>query len=176
MQNTFLEIFVQLFSIVDGLSVSLILGSVTILAILEITRKVEKEREVATTMAVLWFGVLVQVVYRGIDLVITSNMLMNKDMQLSDLSPVYGISLLLTIASVAMFVLYKKNKIDVPLFMFAQTAVWYTLFILSQLVSRTDSIATMNLGALILLSIVLVVVLILVLDSYKRYFLKKKHK
>jgi predicted permease len=178
MENIFLETFIQFLSIVDGLSVSLILGSVTLLALLEITRKDEKEKDRGTLVAtgLLWVAVLVQLVYRGIDLVITGNMLSNRDIQFADISPVYLVSLLLTLSAVALFVMKNKNKVQLSTFIFSQAAIWYTLFIVSQVISRSPLFASFGAFSHVLLAIVLIIIIVLILDSYKKYFLKKKNK
>ncbi len=174
--NSLLQIIVQTLSVIDGLSVSLIIGAVTILAILEITRVQHQEIDRGTTVArqVLGLGILAQLVYRAVDFILTSNLIINGEMEVSDLPAVYLISLVMTVAAVVAYTMHKAHKLQTALFVFLQASLWYTMFILSQVVSRSVELSEMSAGALTLLTLIVVILLLLILDSIKRYYHKNK--
>ena len=177
MSEAIIQIILQTLSVIDGLSVALIIGAITILAVLEITRVAHQEIDRGTLVArqILGIGILAQVLYRGVDLITTVNLIASGDIALSDLSSVYLISLIMTLAAVVAFALHKAHKLQLALFVFLETALWYTMFVLSQFAARSEAIVGASAGALVLVTIIVVILLLLVCDSMKRYYHKKRN-
>lgn len=177
MEN-FAQIILQVLSVLDGLSVAYIIGAVTILVILEITREAHQELDKGTriTRHVLGLGILTQLVYRGVDFATTMSLVNNQDIQIGDLSSVYLISLIMTLAAVVAFAMQKRKKMQFQMFVFFQAALWYTMFVLSQFVARNPAISEMSGGSLSMTTIVAIIFILLVLDSTKRYYHKKVKK
>jgi hypothetical protein len=177
MQDQFLQILIQVLSTIDSFSVSLILGSITVLAVLYITNTaVTHTAEKSIAFKVLSFGVLTQIVYRGVDVFITGNMLANKELQLVDLSGIYFISLLMLLVAVGLFVVHKYKKVETAMFVFLQAAIWYALFLISQVAGRSALLQEMSTVTLILVALIIVIVLLLGLDTVKRLYSKKAGK
>jgi hypothetical protein len=177
MNDQFLQTLIQVLSTVDSFSVSLILGSVTVLALLCITGSTTSElKEKGLALNVLTFGVLAQIVYRGVDICITGNMLLNKELELTDLSGVYFISLLMLVVAIGLFVIHKYKKIETGMFVFLQAAIWYALFLISQVAGRSTLLQEMGTVTLILVALIVVIVLLLGLDTAKRLYSKKADK
>lgn len=176
MFETITQIILQTLSIIDGLSVALVIGSITILTILEITRVAHQEIDRGTLVArqVLGIGILAQFVYRGVDLVTTWNLVTSGNIAVSDLSSAYIISLIMTVAAVVAFALHKAHKMQLALFIFLETALWYTMFVLSQFAARSEAVVGASAGALTLVTIIVIILVLLACDSMKRYYHKKK--
>lgn len=176
MIETLAGLILQILTIFDGLSVAIIIGSVTILTILEITRKPHEDldRGMKVARKVLGLGILTQAVYRGVDLVATLNLVTNGDIDIASISPIYLISLIMTLAAIAGFVLNKMHKLQNTLFVFLQASLWYTMFVLSQFAARVDGVADIGRAVITLLSLIIVILLILLCDSAKRYYHKPK--
>ena len=176
MSEAIIQIVLQTLSVIDGLSVALIIGAITILAVLEITRVAHQEIDRGTLVArqILGLGILAQVIYRAVDFITTWNLIASGDIAISDLSSPYLISLIMTIAAVVAFAMHKARKLQLALFVFLETALWYTMFVLSQFASRSEAIVEASAGALVLITIIVVILLLLVCDSMKRYYHKKR--
>ena len=177
MTETLATIILQVLSILDGLSVAIIIGSVTVLTILEITKlpHEENDRGMKVARKVLGLSILTQFVYRGVDFLATLNLINSGDIALSDISPVYLITLVMTVSAIVGFVLNKMHKLQNTLFVFLQASLWFTMFVLSQIVARTSDATAVSSGAVTLLTLIIVILLILICDSTKRYY-HKKHK
>ena len=177
MTETLARIILQVLSILDGLSVAIIIGSVTVLTILEITKRPHEENDRGMKVArkVLGLSILTQFVYRGVDFLATINLINSGDIALSDISPVYLITLVMTVSAIVGFVLNKMHKLQNTLFVFLQASLWFTMFVLSQIVARTSDATAVSSGAVTLLTLIIVILLILICDSTKRYY-HKKHK
>jgi hypothetical protein len=176
MSESIIQIILQTLSVIDGLSVALIIGSITILAVLEITRVAHQEIDRGTLVArkILGLGILAQLVYRSVDFITTANLIAKGDVAVSDLSAIYLISLLMTVAAVVAFALHKAHKLQLALFVFFETALWYTMFVLSQFAARSEAIVGASAGVLVLITIIVVIFVLLVCDSMKRYYHKKR--
>ena len=176
MTETLARIILQVLSIVDGLSVAIIIGSVTVLTILEISRKAHEETDRGMKVArrVLGIGILAQFIYRGVDFVSTLNLITNGDVAIANISPVYLITLIMTVAAIVGFFLNKAKKLQNELFVFLEASLWYTMFVLGQFMAHSEGAAELSRGALTLLTLIIVILLILICDSAKRYYHKKK--
>jgi hypothetical protein len=178
MIDYFATLILQTLAVIDSFSVALILGSVTILTILEITRVPHQEMDRTTKISrsVLGAGIVTQIVYRGVDILATYNLIANDEIIVGDISAVYSLTLILTIAGFLTYVFQKRRNITFQMFVFLEAAIWYTMFALKEVTLQSVTLMEMSSGALSLLTMIIVILLLLIADSSKRYYHKKNKK
>lgn len=178
MTQTFIQSILQILGVLDGLTVALILGSITILTICEITRLPHQEidRGMTVSRKVLGFAIITQAVFRSIDIITTINLVRGGQIAWSDIPSAYVLTLIMTVAAVGIYIAFRLHKVQTALFVFLETALWYTMFMISQFFARAVQTGQISGAALTLLSVIVVILLLLLADTAKRYYHKKSKK
>jgi hypothetical protein len=134
-----LDILSQIISVaitlMGSFSAYVILGTVLALALTEIfygAPDLHAKDGEGVTFKLFAIAVLTQVIFRGVDVITSLNLIAYGNLMVSEISPLYFFTTAITFISFALFFFRKHKKISALVFIFLSNALWLTDFTLTK--------------------------------------------
>lgn len=159
-----LDILSQIISVaitlIGSFSAYIIVGTVLTLALTEIfygAPALSTKDGEGVAFKLFAIAVLAQVIFRGVDVITSLNLIAYKNLSVEDISALYLLTTTVTLVSFMLFFLRKHKKISTLVFVFLSNALWLTDFALTKsgIVSEQISTTFLVVSSLLMISALL---------------------